>query len=169
MPQELKTLLEETAKANGRSLTAEIVARLTESFIDPPGARVNERRKLELVNSYAKWCRDTGADPYESFSSYAQAYVAPDKIDAIDHVSFFDEVDPHYLSELYNMWVLERPQRFPLLADRPVATLPSMVSVNAFDSDPVLMAEIEKRAAEWGCSKTRALIRMTIEEVSAKK
>lgn len=32
--------------------------------------------------------------------------------------------------------------------------------------DPAFLAEVEKRAAEWGCSKTRALIRMTIEEFS---
>lgn len=169
MPQELKTQLEETAKANGRSLTAEIVARLSESFIDPPGARVNERRKLELVNSYAKWCRDTGADPFESFSSYARAYADPDKIDAIDHVSWIDEVDPHYLSELYSMWVIERPQRFPILADRLVATSPRELQKTFKDPEPEFIAEIERRAAEWGCSKTQALIRMTIEEVSAKK
>lgn len=36
------------------------------------------------------------------------------------------------------------------------------------ESDRMLIAEVEKRAAEWGCSKTQALIRMTIEEVVAK-
>ena len=35
--------------------------------------------------------------------------------------------------------------------------------------DPEELAEIERRAAEWGCSKTQAIIRMTIEEVAAKK
>lgn len=168
-PVELKGKIESAAKANNRSMNAEIVARLMESFIDPPGANINERRKLELVNSYAKWCRDTGADPYTSFGSYAQAYVAPEHQDSIDHVSFFNTVDPHYLSELFSVWILERPDRFPLLADRVDSTVRQPISPRSFDPDPVFLAEIEKRAAEWGCSKTQALIRMTIEEVSVKK
>ena len=39
----------------------------------------------------------------------------------------------------------------------------------AFDIDPEELAEIERKAKEWGCSKSRALIRMTLEEVAAKK
>lgn len=35
--------------------------------------------------------------------------------------------------------------------------------------DPEELAEIERRAAEWGISKTQALIRMTIEELEAKR
>lgn len=35
--------------------------------------------------------------------------------------------------------------------------------------DQEFLADVEKRAAEWGCSKTRALIRMTIEEIGKEK
>lgn len=35
--------------------------------------------------------------------------------------------------------------------------------------DPEEIAEIERRAAEWGVSKTQALIRMTIEELEQKR
>lgn len=34
--------------------------------------------------------------------------------------------------------------------------------------DPMFLAEVQKRATEWGCSKTQALIRMTLEEMSGK-
>lgn len=33
---------------------------------------------------------------------------------------------------------------------------------------PEVLAEIERKAAEWGCSKTQALIRMTLEEIRSK-
>ena len=36
----------------------------------------------------------------------------------------------------------------------------------AYAIDPEELAEIERKAKEWGCSKTKALIRMTLEEVS---
>lgn len=39
------------------------------------------------------------------------------------------------------------------------------VSWYADTPSPDVLAEIERRAAEWGCSKTQALIRMTLEEV----
>lgn len=38
-----------------------------------------------------------------------------------------------------------------------------------YEVNPVELEEIEMRAAEWGCSKTQALIRMTIEELEAKR
>lgn len=168
-PEGMRNHIAEVAKANNRSMNAEIVARLMESLLEPPGANVNERRKLELVNSYVQWCRETGADPYKSFSAYAKAYADDENGDAIDKVSWISTVDPHYLSELYSTWILERPQRFPELADRliPAAPVPARPSVT--EPDPLFIAEIERRAAEWGCSKTQALIRMTIEEVEERK
>lgn len=39
----------------------------------------------------------------------------------------------------------------------------------AYEIDPEELAEIERKAKEWGCSKTRALIRMTLEEVEEKR
>ena len=38
-----------------------------------------------------------------------------------------------------------------------------------YEIAPEELAEIERKAKEWGCSKTRALIRMTIEEVGKEK
>lgn len=37
----------------------------------------------------------------------------------------------------------------------------------AHEIDPAFLAEIERKAKEWSCSKTKALIRMTLEEVEA--
>ena len=41
-------------------------------------------------------------------------------------------------------------------------------SIKLSDSDQFLVAEAKKQAAEWGCSMTQALIRMTIEELKSK-
>lgn len=82
MPQEMKNTLEQRAKGNNRSLTAEVIARLAQSL-----------------------AQDTGEPAFAALR----------------------------------------------------------------DPDPEVMAEIERRAKEWGCSKTQALIRITLEEVSAGK
>lgn len=49
------------------------------------------------------------------------------------------------------------------------ASLAQDARQQAYAPDPEELAEIERRAAEWGCSKTQALIRMTIEELEAKR
>lgn len=168
-PEGMRASIAEAAKANNRSMNAEIVARLEISFAEPDAAKANERRKLELVHSYIEWCEGKGKDPYKSFVEFARIYAEDHDENELERVSSIPTVDPKYLSDLFSIWIVERPQRFPQLADRRVvAELPRFQGSIA-EPDPLVIAEIEKRAAEWGCSKTQALIRMTIEEIAAKK
>lgn len=126
IPQELKDKIEEAAEANGRSMNAEIVQRLQDSFSDHQTARLlHERRKLELVASYVEWCDKKGLPTEKSFIAYASAYkeAMDASLDLIGNpemqmVSGVLSVDANYLSELYANWVIERPGRFPELADK---------------------------------------------------
>lgn len=125
LPRELHSKIQEAAEANGRSMNAEIVQRLQDSFSDHQTARLlHERRKLELVASYVEWCDKKGLPTEKSFIAYASAYkeAMDASLDLIGNsemqmVSGVLSVDANYLSELYANWVIERPGRFPELAD----------------------------------------------------
>lgn len=123
MPQELKDSLEQLAKENNRSMTAEIVARLEMSLAEPDAVKAAERRKLELVNSYVEWCRKTGHEPYKSFSQFCRAYAEDEEESTLERIITIPKIDPKYLSDLFSIWIVERPSRFPVLADS-VATQP---------------------------------------------
>lgn len=123
MPPELRQKVEDAAKQSGRSLNAEIVERLEDSFLAPPpkGMRdAKERRKLELVAEYVDWCRIKDRLPEKSFHAFAEAYnllepFGENDDGSIDQISDIDVVDPEYLSELYKAWARERDSRFPQL------------------------------------------------------
>ena len=109
MPAELKTQLEDIAKSSGRSVNAEIVARLSASMSGPSMRDLAERRKLELIAEYSDFCKLKGLDPMRSFTAFANAYDG--------EVSGITVVEIRYLSELYSTWILERPSRFHSLSD----------------------------------------------------
>lgn len=92
---------------------------------------VTERRKLELVAEYADWCQHHGHDPYKSFFAFADAYAAAEIGDDLARVSGIDTIDPRYLSDLYGIWIVERPKRFPTLADSVSANASELVSAMA--------------------------------------
>lgn len=55
MPQELRDQLEAASKANKRTLTAEIVARLQDSFIEPAeGTAISQASVGELIDEINK-------------------------------------------------------------------------------------------------------------------
>lgn len=166
-PEGMRARIAELAKENNRSMNAEIVARLEMSLAEPDAVRAAERRKLELVNSYVVWCRKNDRDPYKSFSSFCEAYDEDEQGESLERIISIPSIDPKYLSDLFSIWIVERPSRFPELADRD-AVPRGKVTWYGDALSPDVLAEIERRAAEWGCSKTQALIRMTLEEVKAK-
>lgn len=119
-PDGMRDRIAEIAKESGRSMNAEIVQRLGQSFIDPGMRSAAERRKLELVASYSSWCSRLSLDPLSSFSEYANAYdyaINCRDIEELEIISSISSVDVNYLKELYANWIVERPARFPILAD----------------------------------------------------
>lgn len=172
MQPELKARIEAAAETAGRSLNAEIVARLQNSLNAPSVRLIHERRKLELVAEYVEWCAREDVAPEKSFMAFAKAYAAavtaaPGEPTSVDAVSSIYEVDVHYLSELYANWILERPRRFPALSDmhpplvhdisdrprkidQPVAALLAFLCRRLLEADAENRAGIddhEKRAA----------------------
>ncbi|WP_183440750.1 Arc family DNA-binding protein [Pseudoduganella violacea] len=67
MQPELRAHLESAAEHSGRSMNAEIVARLEQTFAPQKTSSVPERRKLELVAEYASWCDRHSRDVLKSF------------------------------------------------------------------------------------------------------
>lgn len=169
-PEGMRDRIAELAKANNRSMNAEIIARLEMSFAEPDAAKAAERRKLELVNSYVEWCRKSERDPFRSFSSFCKAYEEDEQGQSVERINSIPAIDPKYLSDLFSIWIVERPTRFPALSDSRPALFTGIGDLrSALEPDPEELAEISRKAAEWGCSKTRALIRMTLEEIEAKR
>ena len=120
MQPELKAQLEAVAAASGRSMNAEIVDRLARSLYPPSIRALHERRKMELLAAYMEWCDRHNLDSRSAFSDFAMAYDSAREVYShpdVERVSGLDSVDEQYLVELYATWVIERPSRFPILAD----------------------------------------------------
>lgn len=125
-PDGMRDRLKAVAETNGRSMNAEIVQRLLDSFSDQQAVRLlHERRKLELLASYVEWCNKKRVSAAKSFIAYAAAYEEAMNVsfDLIGNpemkmISGVVGVDYTYLSELYANWIIERPGRFPELADK---------------------------------------------------
>lgn len=120
MQPELKSRLEAVAASAGRSLNAEIVERLQASLRDPGASAAGERRKLELVAEFAEWCARHKLDPLQAIGMFCAAYDNDHEIGEypdVEKVSGISSIDARYLTELYGTWVVERPSRFPILAD----------------------------------------------------
>jgi hypothetical protein len=57
MPAELKSRLEQVARANGRSTTAEVVQRLQASFVPRPHQPVDAEALAGLLEEFIDWVR----------------------------------------------------------------------------------------------------------------
>lgn len=126
MPEGMRESLTEAAQSYGRSLNAEIVARLEESFQEPapkPAQLAPEHRKKELLLDYEEWLLDP-TNPREekgSFREYCRLYNGDDPDgEQVDSVSDIDEIEPDYLREMALAWRLyARESRYVKKYDDP--------------------------------------------------
>lgn len=119
-PDGMRDRLKEAAAANNRSMNAEIVARLQESFGGISADFGSESHKLELLNEYIEWCERAGRLPETSHldfcKAYAQAYAGDTSV-GIRPVPGFAALDGPTISALHLVWMGTRPVLFPKLQD----------------------------------------------------
>ncbi|MGU3496326.1 Arc family DNA-binding protein [Xanthobacteraceae bacterium A53D] len=89
MPAELKEALEEAARVSGRSLTAEVVRRLTSSFALVPKLEDNERRLMSLVTDLRR-SQNTLEHQAQQLADLAERY-ADERNEAEDRVHALQE------------------------------------------------------------------------------
>lgn len=150
IPYELYETLKEEAELNNRSINAELVQALQDNF-KPQLWKQSERRKLELLNEYVQWCNRKGKNHRESESEFRERYLASYEgccvthtglEDGISPVSGVADFDPMHLGQMYGIWLVERPIRFPILAD-------TEISQEIIQIREIVRAEAEKIADDF--------------------
>lgn len=114
LPTDLKQLVEEAAKANNRSMNAEIVARLQDSFTLSM-QNAPEPRKVELLTEYDRWMLEEGHKEGRrgSYKRFAELYNGGDPDgEHVDFVADIDQVDYNYLKELALAWHFYIPPQY---------------------------------------------------------
>lgn len=110
LPWDLHELLKAASEESGRSLNAELVTRLEDSFRErePTQAQLApEMRKAELLLDFEEWLLDpeSSKDEKGSFRKYCLLYNGADPDgEQVDFVSEIDEIHPAYLHALALAW-----------------------------------------------------------------
>ncbi|MBY0242956.1 MAG: helix-turn-helix domain-containing protein [Burkholderiaceae bacterium] len=131
-----------------------------------------ERRKLEVLASYVEWCSTLNRDVRKSFNAFASAYEDEEGDGPeVDHVSGLDQVDPRYLSELYANWIIERPSRFPELADNSQSTpgTSALIEVIARHNANLAQLELDLHVEEMKAMTLAVNLRQALEIIDGQR
>ena len=109
LPDGMRDLIAEAAKANNRSMNAEIVHRLDKSFEGT--GRVKERRIGELYVGFREWCKNHERDPTSAYHAFAAIYNKDQADETMGKIVGLDMVAPEFLSELHMTWGMQVPNQ----------------------------------------------------------